>query len=69
MNENETVLAPEDPVEFYDIGLECYGSDIEDYTKWHFMRFNRIQIQFLNLDLPVFLGTILPIWFRYFPFR
>ena len=35
-DENETVLTPNDSIEFYDIGLKCDKSDIADYTKWHF---------------------------------
>ena len=32
-DENETALTPNDPIEFYDIGLECEESELEDFTK------------------------------------
>ena len=32
-DENETALTPNDPTEFYDIGLESEESELEDYTK------------------------------------
>ena len=32
-DENDTALTPNDPIEFYDIGLECKESELEDYTK------------------------------------